>query len=412
MDKTTLRIDSTRLLDDFTSLSRIGATPEGGVHRPALTEPHLAARAWLAERIRASGLEFSVDAAGNHSGRLPCGPHASAPTLLIGSHLDSVPQGGRFDGALGVLAGLEVLRTVQDAQLSLPYHLEVIDFTDEEGTLVGLLGSRALAGTLPSEDLIRPRGGLEALEAGFARAGITDPLAARRSPDSLAGYLELHIEQGDRLTMAPAEIGIVTALVGIGSFDIAFQGQADHAGTTPMDARRDAGLGAASLVVRAHELVRGRYPGAVVNFGAMRFSPGAFNIVPERAEAALEFRSAMQSELEALETDLLQAAWDIAGEQHLGLTYAKKGFVEPASAAPEVRAAFEKACRTLGLRSTNLVSGAGHDMQALAAVCPAGMIFIPSTGGSHNPAEFAAEADMVNGANVLLQAALSGISRS
>ena len=402
-----LRINANRMMNNLAKVSEIGATGDGGVHRPALSEVHLAARRWLRETIEAAGLEFHIDAAGNHFGRLRCGPDG-APSLLIGSHLDSVPYGGRFDGALGVIGGLEVLETVRGAGLRLACHLEVVDFTDEEGTLVGLLGSRALAGSLTPADLENPRGGRETLDAGFARAGIADPIAAVRASETLAGFLEMHIEQGARLNKAAADIGIVTALVGIGSFALNFHGRADHAGTTPMDARRDAGLGAAQLMVRAWEHVVDTYPGAVINFGQAEFLPGAYNIVPETAALSLEFRAESQEMLDALERDLLELAERTAAAFDLELESHQQGCVPPAPCSPFVRSTLAKACETLGLRSIDLVSGAGHDTQAMTAVCPAGIIFIPSTGGSHNPGEFAEDSACENGANVLLHAALAG----
>src|SRR4051794_8719119 len=205
-------VDAERMREDFEALARIGATPEGGGSRPSLGEPHLAARAWFLERAQAYGLEPHVDAAGNHSALL----RREGPTLLLGSHLDSVPNGGRFDGALGVVAALHVLLAVQAAGVELPLTLEAIDFTDEEGTLVGLLGSEALAGVLAPESLAAPRGGRAALEAAFARAGLREDrlTAARRDPQSLAAYLELHIEQGPVLERAGAQIGVVTGIVG------------------------------------------------------------------------------------------------------------------------------------------------------------------------------------------------------
>ena len=175
----------------------------------------------------------------------------NAQTLLLGSHLDSVPNGGRFDGALGVMAAFEVLRTIKDAGLKLRFDLEAIDFTDEEGTLVGLLGSAALAGQLRPEILQNPRGGRQALIEGMKRAGLSDEsmLGAARPKDSLAGYLELHIEQGKRLERAGTNIGIVSAIVGIWSYRLSFIGRADHAGTTTMEDRLDASLGASAFTL-------------------------------------------------------------------------------------------------------------------------------------------------------------------
>src|SRR5688572_2835302 len=207
-----LRINSERMLAVFKELAQIGGTGDGGVNRPTFSEAHLAARRWFREQIEQAGLELRTDGAGNHSAFLSSGGD-NASTLLLGSHLDSVPNGGRFDGALGVMAAFEVLRTIKDAGLDLRVHLQAIDFTDEEGTLVGLLGSAALAGHLRREQLQNPRGGREALLEGMKRAGLSEEskLSAARPKESLAGYLELHIEQGKRLERVGIDIGIVSA---------------------------------------------------------------------------------------------------------------------------------------------------------------------------------------------------------
>jgi len=403
-----LRVDPDRLRADFDALAAIGGTAAGGVNRPTFGDAHLAARAWFLERAAAAGLEAHVDAAGNHSAVLPAAA-AGAPTLLLGSHLDSVLDGGRFDGGLGVVAALEALRTVQDARLELPVALEAIDFTDEEGTLVGLLGSWAVTGALSPEVLRAPRGGRDALLAGLARVGLAEERLAdaRREPGSLAGYLELHIEQGPVLERKGVEIGIVTGIVGSRSFRIRFAGAAAHAGTTPMDVRRDAGLGAAAFVVGVRELVVRAYPGAVATVGNIRLEPGGFNVVPGLAHLALEFRSPDAAQLDALEAALVALAHGLADAHGLEVEIEPVGRWEPTSLDPAVRAAIERAAGALGLSTLELPSGAGHDAQALAAVTPSGMIFVPSRGGvSHRPDEYTAWEDCVNGANVLLGAAL------
>jgi N-carbamoyl-L-amino-acid hydrolase len=399
-----VRVDGELLREDFDALAAIGATPEGGVSRPTFSDAHFAARAWFLERARAYGLEARVDAAGNHSAVLP----ADGPTLLLGSHLDSVPNGGRYDGALGVVAALHVLVALRGE--TLPCALEAIDFTDEEGTLVGLLGSEALAGTLT---LSTPRGSREALLAGLARAGLReDELAdARRDPASLAGYLELHIEQGPRLERAGAQIGVVTGIVGSCSFTLGFRGAAAHAGTTPMDARRDAGLAAASFAVAANELVVRDFPGCVATVGDLRLAPGAFNVVPGSAQLSLEFRSLDSATLDALEAALLQRARVEAESRGVDLDVEPVGRWEPTALDPGVGAAVERAAAALGLATIELPSGAGHDAQALAAVTPSGMIFVPSAGGvSHDAREHTPWQDCLNGANVLLGAALELIA--
>lgn len=400
-----LRINPDRMLVSFNELASIGATAEGGVHRPTFSEAHLAARRWFREEIERSGLEFHVDGAGNHSAVL--GDHGQ--TLLVGSHLDSVPDGGRFDGALGVVAALEVLRTVRANGIPLNVRLEAIDFTDEEGTLVGLLGSAALTGHLHPELLQNPRGGRENLVEGMKRANLSEKgmLSAARPKESIAGYLELHIEQGERLERSGTNIGIVSAIVGISSYQLSFTGRADHAGTTTMQDRLDASLGASAFTLAARELVMKDFPQCVVNTGKMEFTPGAFNIVPARVDLSLEFRSADEAEFDRLDAALLDLARAEADRFGLELKSDFRGRHAPTSMSDSVQQTFADSCDALGLTHATLVSGAGHDGQSFAGICPMGMIFVPSVNGtSHSPHEFSKWEDCVNGANVLLQTVL------
>ena len=369
-----LRIDADRLKADFDALAKLGSTGDGGVHRPTFSEAHLAARAWFRERVEAAGLEFRVDSAGNHSAFLACGPPGAA-TLLLGSHLDSVPYGGRFDGALGVLAALETLRVVKQAWEggeSFPCQLEAIDFTDEEGTLVGLLGSTALAGSLTTQDLENPRGGRDALLAGFERSELTEEgmLNVGRPPGSLAGFLELHIEQGSRLETAQVDIGVVTGVVGIGSYRLSFIGRADHAGTISMEDRLDAAQGASAFIQAARDLVIDWFPACVANVGWIQFEPGAFNIVPARATLSLEYRAPEDAAFERLEKVLIERARVAAVDNHLELEIEFLGKHPPVPMNDDVQAAIKQAAGDLGLTGTPLASGAGHDAQSLAHLCP------------------------------------------
>jgi N-carbamoyl-L-amino-acid hydrolase len=401
-----LSVDAERLRADFDRLSSFGATSGGGVNRPTFSQAHLAARAWFLERAREGGLIAGVDAAGNHSARLPAG---GSRTLLLGSHLDSVPDGGRYDGALGVLGAFEAVRVVHDARLDLPVTLEAIDFTDEEGTLVGLIGSRALTGALRRDELRAPRGGRAALTEGLARAGLSEENMhqARRDPSTLAGYLELHIEQGPRLERSGHRIGVVTAIVGSRSYELTFKGQAGHAGTTPMDSRHDAGVGAASFILAARETVTSMFPDCVATVGRIAFEPGAFNVIPGSARLALEFRAPESGRLDALESALLERARSEAEAAGLELSAEPVGRWEPTHLDRGVRSAITRAATTLGLEPVEMPSGAGHDAQSLATVTPSGMIFVPSVKGiSHSPAEHTSWEDCVAGANVLLAAAL------
>jgi len=391
--------------EDFEALARFGATPEGGVSRPTFSDAHLAARKWFLARAQAGGLATHVDAAGNHSAMLRTHRSRDAQVLLLGSHLDSVPGGGRYDGALGVVAALHVLLAFKEAGADLPFSLEAIDFTDEEGTLVGLLGSKALAGTLTPEFLQFPRGGREALVAGLQRAGLREErlVDARRDPRSLAGYLELHIEQGPRLEREGVQIGVVTTIVGSRSFRIVLSGVAGHAGTVPMEARHDAVVAAARVILGVREIIVRDFPRCVATVGDVRVEPGAFNVVPGLARLALEFRSADESELDAIESAVLARVRAEPMTDGVEVEVNPVARWESSHLDPRVGDAIERSAAALGLTTKRLASGAGHDAQALAAVTPSGMIFVPSAGGvSHDPREFTAWEDVVNGANVVL----------
>jgi N-carbamoyl-L-amino-acid hydrolase len=408
MDLSQLRIDEKRFRRDFDELSEFGKTSHGEVNRPALSPAHLAARSWLRKKIEQVGLEFRQDGAGNHSAFLACGP-LTAPSMLIGSHLDSVPTGGKYDGALGVLAGLEVLRCLQQAEVRLPVNLELFDFTDEEGSLVSFFGSFAFAGLLEPQDLSNPRGGRQALLDGLRRAGLRqeDIFSARRDPKTLAGYLELHIEQGPELQRSHHQIGVVTDIAGISFYKLIFKGRPDHAGTIPMDERLDAGLGASALTLSLREILLKQFPDCYANIGDVRYEPGAFNIVPEKAILSLEFRSTSQTQFENLKTAILERARQEARRYALGLDIEFLGERHPVEMSLIARQVIGQAAWRLDLRTKDLVSKAGHDAQALAALCPTGMIFVPSVRGvSHSPDEFTEWQDCVNGANVLLQAVI------
>lgn len=408
MTNTMLRINGERMRADFDALAQIGATGDGGVHRPTFSDAHLSARKWFRAQIEKAGLAFRTDGAGNHSGILTC-ERSSAQTLLLGSHLDSVPNGGRFDGALGVCAALEVLRVVKENHLSLSTNLEAIDFTDEEGTLVGFIGSAGIAGKLKSADLQNPRSGRANLEAGLARAGLTEAglFTAARPRESIAGYLELHIEQGRRLVNAQKNIGIVTDIVGIGSYRLKFIGRADHAGTMPVHERRDAGQGASSFNRAVREIIILYFPQCVANVGKMEFVPGAFNIVPASVTVSLEFRAPKEDDFARLDAALIESAKVEAHRFGVMLESEFLGKHAPTPLSDKVQRAFIEGCDILGLTHIPLVSGAGHDAQSFADLWEAGMIFVPSVEGvSHSAREFTEWQDCVNGANVLLQAAI------
>ncbi|MGJ3239535.1 MAG: M20 family metallo-hydrolase [Anaerolineae bacterium] len=388
--------------------AEIGASPDGGLSRPSLSLPDLEVREWFRQAVEAQGLRYQIDGAGNQSGILHC-TDPQAPTLLIGSHLDSVPNGGRYDGALGVIAALETAFTLKEAGTYLPFHLEVINFTDEEGTLVGLLGSSALTGSITRDALLQPRGGRHALESGMARLGLSPNsiIDAHRDPARLSGYIEVHIEQGTRLEQSQTDIGVVTSVVGIRSMWLVFTGEAAHAGTSPMDGRRDAFRGAAQFALDARDRVVQDFHPGVVNFGDIEIAPGAFNIVPSEVRLGVEFRHGDQTELETMEDALLSLANQIATTLDLELQVIRMHDLQPAPMAPQAIRAVEAACKTLGLKHQPLLSFAGHDAQSMAKVTPSALYFVPSVDGiSHNAKEYTRDQDCINAANVMLHTVL------
>ncbi|MEL6148713.1 MAG: Zn-dependent hydrolase [Chloroflexota bacterium] len=413
MDNSQLRINAGRLLADFETLARIGATPTGGISRPALSLEDLEARAWFADRIEDAGFVVRDDDAGNLSGMLYCND-PDAPTLIIGSHLDSVPGGSRYDGAIGVLAGLEILRTVQDAGINLPFHLEVMDFTDEEGTWYSLLGSRGLTGRLPVGKLGDKRGEDAAFWAALSRAGIDVNRVhlAKRDPESLAGYLELHIEQGTILQRLNAQIGIVRGIVGRTTFQMTFEGEGGHSGTTDIYRRKDALQGAALFVTRAYMLIHDRFDGSVINCGNMQVYPGMFNVIPERAVLTVECRHVESEVLTALEQELCALAEDCAAASNVELATERMEHLDAATMNADMIATVQQACDDMHFKHTSMISYAGHDAQPMSSFVPSAMIFIPTTAAEKDRAsQMAVWEDVTNGTNVLLQTVLGWAQR-
>lgn len=405
----TLKINHDRLYADFEELAQIGATPEGGVNRLALSSEDLRARAWFANKVEEAGLLVRDDDAGNLSGVL-LSDHSHARTFIIGSHLDSVPNGGRYDGAIGVLGALECLRTIKEAGLTLPMHLEAIDFTDDEGAWQSLFGSRALVGRISPEDLSDSRINNAPFRAALTRAGIEPRTIgrARRDPRSVAGYVELHIEQGPRLERAGVQIGVVTGIVGRTNYRLTFSGLASHSGTTEMDKRRDALRGAATFIVRGHELARERYTEGIFNCGTVEVLPGAFNIVPSQASVTVEIRHVSEKLMSDMETAIINLAHECATSHALTLETEMIIHMPATSLAAGVIQAVESACDIVGATRMPLISYAGHDAQMMAMFTPSGMVFIPSVNGiGHNPLEFSHWDDVITGTNVLLQTVLN-----
>lgn len=408
-----IAISAERLHARIRALARFGGLPGGGVTRPAWSPSHEEARAWLLAEMRTAGLETWVDPAGNVFGALGArGVTAERPLVLTGSHIDTVPEGGPLDGALGVLAGLECLHAIHAAAAPHRRPLAVAAWSDEEGRYGSLFGSRAFCGRL---DLARipemAAADGERLVDAMARAGFDATRAgeARAPAGAVAAYVELHIEQGPRLDEAGVPIGIVDAIVGVRRARLVFRGQADHAGTTPMERRRDAFLAAADYALKARDLLaRHGGPRSVANIGVVQVHPGVTNIVPARAELVHEVRAAEADVLEALDRRFVALARRVGRRRGIEVDVRPISATAPAPCAPPVQAAIEAACADLGLPWQRLHSAAGHDAQNLAAITEAGMIFVPSRGGrSHRVDESSDPEAIERGASVLLRTLLA-----
>ncbi|MEH3145708.1 MAG: allantoate amidohydrolase [Methylobacterium frigidaeris] len=377
------------------ALARFTAEPEA-LTRLYLTPAHRAAALQVAAWMEEAGLRASLDAAGTVVGRYEAA-RPGAPTLLIGSHVDTIRDAGRYDGTLGVVAGIAAVAELNARGERLPFAIEVLAFGDEEGVRfpVTLTSSRALAGTVAAGALdVRDGDGISLREALAAFGGDPDGLPAlARAPESILGYLEVHIEQGPVLEAEDLPVGIVTAIAGASRFTVAVTGQAGHAGTVPMRLRRDAVAAAAEMVLAA-EAVAGETPDLVATVGVVAVPNGAVNVVAGEARFTLDVRSPSDAVRRAALDDLMQRFAAIAGRRGVGLAVTP-GYDAPAAAcSPRLQQALAEGVTRLGLRPLLLPSGAGHDGLALASLCPIGMLFVRCAGGvSHSPAESITAAD-------------------
>lgn len=395
----TLKIDGEALLRDLDELAQIGGNPDGGVSRVAFSEADREGRAWVNERMGELGLELMIDPAGNSIGRYP--GREPLPPIALGSHTDTVPNGGRFDGALGVLGALACARALRQAGMKLRHPLEVINFQSEEAVVSGTLGSRAVAGlVLPATLDQRADDGRTVAEhmraAGIEPEGL---LQAARPPGSLAAYLELHVEQGGRLAAERIPIAVVEGIVGIRRYRAHFQGFANHAGTTPMEQRDDALVKAAPYVLAVRDVALSH--GIVGTVGTLTVFPGASNVIPGQVTLSVELRGMDEVVLDAAQEELVELAATGGGEL---APLTRKAAVPSDQRLVELLAG---ACEAEGLTVLRMSSGAGHDAMSMASIAPEAMLFAPSMGGiSHSPDEYTGPEQCVLAVNALLAALL------
>jgi N-carbamoyl-L-amino-acid hydrolase len=396
-----------RMEQRIQALSRFGANPQGGVSRVAFSEADIEGREYIKDLMEQAGLEVRLDTAGNIIGKRE-GSDPDLPVIMFGSHIDSVPGGGNYDGDVGVIGAIEVAQLLHENGVKTRHPLEIVSFTDEEG---GLVGSRAMTtGLSPGALSVVSHSGMTIAEGIRVVGGDPDRLElALRRPDEFTAFIELHIEQSAFLHEEGIEIGVVEGIVGIRWWDVVIEGIANHAGTTPMNRRQDAMLSAAQLTLAINRVATSLEGRQVATVGRIRAEPGAPNVIPGRVVMSLEIRD--------LDAGKIQQVFDAIRLEAENITEARQtpiGFEELDVASPpaptdlRMRKIIAQSAEDLGLSFRLMPSGAGHDAQDMTHVAPTGMIFVPSVGGiSHSPKEFTSSEDMANGAGVLLRTVLA-----
>jgi N-carbamoyl-L-amino-acid hydrolase len=417
MPRTNLPLDASRLWADVMALADI-TDPARPYMRRSFTGLFLEGRAWLTQRFIDAGLTTRIDASGNLIGRLE-GRNPALGVIAIGSHSDTVPSGGRFDGIAGVATGLEIVRALRDAGVRLDHSIEVIDFLAEEPSEYGLscVGSRGMTGLLDDRMLGLTEPGGEALRDALRRVGGDPDRLGLARRDDIKAFLELHIEQGIVLESQSLDVGIVTSIVGIRRIEVVFQGEADHAGTTPLGLRHDALVAAAATVTsvrrEAEILAVEGDDYFVATVGILTVEPSASNIVPGRARLVIDARTTnpalTRRFVEAIDCDSLAHA---AAARVSRVAFETLSDGAPAACDPDLRSALREGARDLGLGEADLPSGAGHDAAFMSRICPAAMVFVPCRAGkSHAPEEWADREAIGAGAAVIYQA-LKALDRS
>ena len=401
-----LRVNAERLGRRMETLATFGANEEGGIDRVAFSEANVEALQWLSELLADIGFDVDRDLAGNLIGR-KAGSVPDLPPIMFGSHVDSVPGGGNYDGQVGVMGSVEAATVLAEAGHRTRHPLELVVFANEEG---GKTGSRALVGEVePFELEIETASGLTIGE-GIRRLG-GDPERlrdARRSEGSLEAFLELHVEQGAVLHQDDVDIGIVQGIVGIMRWNVFVEGMTNHAGTTPMDRRADAMVAGARFIDAVHTTAL-ELPGRqVATVGVVEVEPGAPNVIPGRVRLTLEIRDLSMERIESVFARLRDTAADITDATDVDFRFERFYTSRAAPTDPRIRDMIEHAAEELGLSSRRMPSGAGHDAQSIALIVPVGMIFVPSVGGiSHAPDERTELSDIVHGSDVLLRTLLA-----
>jgi N-carbamoyl-L-amino-acid hydrolase len=402
-----LRVNRDRIEARIMALAEFGKNPDGGVSRVAYSDADIAGRDYLVGLMVDAGLQVRTDTAGNIIGSR-AGTSTDMRPILFGSHADSVPGGGNYDGDVGTIAAIEVAQVLHEANIATRHPIEVVIFANEEGALVG---SKYFVGQLNADDFSRLSHSGYEIGEGIERIG-GDPAniqSAVRGSGDYAAFVELHIEQGSVLYDEGIDIGVVEGIVGAGSWEVVVEGVANHAGTTPMHKRRDALVSAAELIVAINHILQSGDGDQVGTVGSINAEPGASNVVPGRVVMSLEIRDLDEPRIEIFFKKIEAAAAQISKKNKTNIVFNGSPLI--INAVPtdmKIRDIIFNATRQLNLSSKLMPSGAGHDAQSIASIAPMGMIFVPSVDGiSHSPGEFTSAKDMANGADTLLHTILA-----
>ena len=402
-----LRVNSDRLNNSLKELSAFGKNDQGGSDRVAFSEYDIEARAYIQKLMKEAGLDVSIDFAGNIIGKRK-GTENSLKPIAFGSHIDEVPNGGDYDGPVGSMSAIEIMQRLEDQKIWTRHPLELIIFANEEG---GVIGSRAIAGELNDGSLqVMSNAGITQYEGIKRIGGNPDRIKeVAKKPLDYAAFLELHIEQGANLDRENIDIGVVEGIVAIEWWTFTFKGFANHAGTTPMNMRKDPMLPAAEFILAVSQLAKSIEGKQVATIGKIEAFPGAGNVIPGEVKLNLEIRDLSSEKIWMMYRELEKKSKDFAAKYQTTISIEHIDVAsKPAIADDQIRKVIDMQAKNLGLSTLSLPSGAGHDAQEMARLAPMGMIFIPSREGiSHAPSEYSSSEDITNGANVLLQTILS-----
>ena len=405
--QTEFKVNQQRIESRIVELAKFGKDSLGRGYRVAYSKGNIAAMEWFVDLMKKAGLEVTIDAAGNIIGKRK-GKNPSLKPIAFGSHLDMVPDGGNYDGCVGSISALEIIEVLNENKMVTIHPLEVIIFSNEEG---GTIGSSMMVAPYGTDRLKAiSQSGLTFKEGISAIGGNPDNLqnAIRKNGD-LSAFLELHIEQGGILEKENLQIGVVEGIVGIEDWEVAIEGMANHAGTTPMNMRHDALLAAAKLIIAVNEVIISYEGKQVGTIGKISAAPGAYNVIPGKVVLGMEIRDLSSEKISLLFHDIEKRAASIAASSGTNISFSQQFKpIHPALTAKTIQDKIVASAKALGLTYKYMQSGAGHDSQDMSLIAPVGMIFVPSVGGiSHSPKEFTKAVDMENGANVLLQTILA-----